>query len=129
LKLTVLSQFTTGKAVTSTLQTSRSAPALATPAAEKPEEQQADGANDIAIESTSTSGSSSPSTPLIDGSNDRINTAQPYSPFASRSASPTPFTGQDYSHRAASPVSFGYPYHTTKRDGYFDSPQRTAIRG
>lgn len=126
-----MSQFTSsgaGKA-TASPQTSRNSSTTSVPAAEKPKEPQADGANDIAIASASTSGSSSPSTPPTDGSNDRVSTTPGYSPFISRSGSPTPFTSQDYVHRAASPASFGYPYHNNKRDGYFDSPQPTAIQG
>jgi hypothetical protein len=51
------------------------------------------------------------------------------SAFVSRSASPSPLMAPDYAHRAASPASFGYPYTNSMRDGYFDAPQPTAIRG
>lgn len=52
------------------------------------------------------------------------------SSFASRSASPGAVTGGGLGGRAASPISFGYPYHHSARDGYLsDSPAPTAIQG
>ena len=119
-ELTVLSQFTssgTGKG-TSSPQTSRRA--------EKPAA--ADGTDDESSVSTASSGSCSPYTPEDEHSS-RKGAASTVSALVSRSASPSPLIAPDYTHRAASPASFGYPYANSMRDGYFDSPQPTAIRG
>ncbi|KAK3676274.1 hypothetical protein LTR78_004025 [Recurvomyces mirabilis] len=89
--------------------------------------------NDSVTETTSlptssrSSGSSTPSHQL-DGSTDQISAT--LSAFASRSASPTPITGHVLGNRAASPMSFGYPYLSNTRDGYLsDSRTLTAIQG
>lgn len=89
-----------------------------------------DGTNEAGGEyepsSTTDSGTSSPT---------YVNDGKPASParsstFASRSASPGPMTGGGLGGRAASPISFGYPYHHSARDGYLsDSPAPTAIQG
>jgi len=84
-----------------------------------------DGADDS--NTSSTLSSISPS-PQLDGPNDR---AQPaFGPFLSRSGSPAPMTGGGLGARAASPISFGYPYYSNSRDGYLsDSQAPTAIQG
>ncbi|KAM0716745.1 hypothetical protein Q7P37_008190 [Cladosporium fusiforme] len=106
----------TGKG-TSSPQTNRSANK---PAA-------ADGTDDDASITTASSGSSSPQTPVDDFSERKG--GSPLGPFVHQSSSQSPFSGQVYTHRTASPASFGYPYPNSMRDGYFDSPQPTAIRG
>ncbi|KAK0941024.1 hypothetical protein LTR29_007442 [Friedmanniomyces endolithicus] len=80
-------------------------------------------------ESNITPGRRSPPSQQLDGSDER--TPSPAaSPFISRSGSPAPGIGQLLSHRAASPTSFGYPYHNTTRDGYLaEAPALTAIHG
>ncbi|KAK5686868.1 hypothetical protein LTR17_026777 [Elasticomyces elasticus] len=73
-------------------------------------------------------GNGSPPSQNFDGSNEgTISTNSSYNP---QTASGTPPTGQSHSERAPSPISFGYPYHSSTRDGYFtESPALTAIRG
>ncbi|KAF2164702.1 carbohydrate-binding module family 21 protein [Zasmidium cellare ATCC 36951] len=112
-----------GKGVTSPLNAPRSAPAT-----EKPPT--TDGADDIPSTSTSasSSGSNSPED-KFDGANERMSHSPALEPFKSRSQSPVPMTGQGLGARSASPVSFGYPYHS-HRDGYLsDTPTPTAIHG
>lgn len=90
-------------------------------------EQSTDGAADDDSASAYSSGVTTPSPPR-DGSNDRCSPA--LSPFISRSSSPVPVTGHSAGARAASPLSFGYPYHSNSRNGYLsDSMTPTAIRG
>ena len=60
---------------------------------------------------------------VADGMTSSKNTT---TPRVSRSASPA--TGSSMGSRAASPVSFGYPYQTMER-GLFDNHTPTAIRG
>jgi hypothetical protein len=120
LELTVLSQFTssgTGKGSSSPKTNN---------IAEKPAA--ADGTDDEASASSSSSGTSSPYTPE-DEHTSRKGASSTVSSFVSRSASPSPLVAPDYTHRAASPANFGYPYTNSMRDGYFDSLQPTAIRG
>ncbi|KAK6389860.1 hypothetical protein LTR65_006130 [Meristemomyces frigidus] len=87
-----------------------------------------DGAHESAA-SSSSSGSSSPSPPPpLDGSSDRVSSA--FGPFISRTVSPAHAIGGGLGARSASPISFGYPYHSNTRDGYLsDSHTPTAIRG
>ncbi|SMQ48573.1 unnamed protein product [Zymoseptoria tritici ST99CH_1A5] len=89
-----------------------------------------DGTDETASTSSSSS-SSGTSSPIheLQASNDRVAYSPNRSPFISRSSSPGPATVRDLSLRSASPVSFGYPYHS-HRDGYLsDTPTPTAIRG
>lgn len=90
-----------------------------------------DGALETESGSTSTwsSGASSP-VAQVDGVDEQPSqSAVIGNHFASRAASPAPATGQGYGARSASPVSFGYPYHS-HRDGYLsDTPTPTAIHG
>ncbi|KAK1057250.1 hypothetical protein LTR74_014301 [Friedmanniomyces endolithicus] len=74
-------------------------------------------------------GRRSPPSQQLDGSDER--TPSPAaSPFLSRSGSPARGIGQLLSHRAPSPTTFGYPYHSTTRDGYLaETPALTAIHG
>lgn len=65
---------------------------------------------------------------MVDGNNERVSPA--LSPFISRSGSPTPITGGGMGGRAASPISFGFPYYSSVRDGYLsESHTPTAIQG
>ncbi|RMY45812.1 hypothetical protein D0865_09679 [Hortaea werneckii] len=84
---------------------------------------------DGTLESASTSRSSTnSSSPQLDGNNERAVPA--FSPFVSRSGSPAPVTGGGLGARSTTPISFGYPYHSSGRDGYLsDSSTPTAIRG
>ena len=54
---------------------------------------------------------------------------RPISPQYSRSSSPIPKAGSALSDHAASPVSFGYPYHQCMSKGLFDTHTATAIQG
>jgi len=120
LELTVRSQFTssgTGKGSSSPKTTQNT---------EKPAA--ADGTDDEASVSTASSGTNSPYTPEDEHSG-RKGASSSMGSFVSRSASPSPLKAPDYTHRAASPASFGYPYPNSMRDGYFDSLKPTAIRG
>ncbi|KAI6867782.1 hypothetical protein KC318_g19398, partial [Hortaea werneckii] len=84
---------------------------------------------DGTLESASTSRSSTnSSSPQLDGNNER--TVPAFSPFVSRSGSPAPVTGGGLGARSTTPISFGYPYYSSGRDGYLsDSSTPTAIRG
>ncbi|KAF2721666.1 carbohydrate-binding module family 21 protein [Polychaeton citri CBS 116435] len=77
--------------------------------------------------SHASSGTNTPS-PRYENNTQRFSPA--VSPFLSRSSSPAPVTGQDLGARAASPLSFGYPYHGNRLNGLFsDSITPTAIHG
>lgn len=93
----------------------------------------ADGADDNDTNSTSSFEESDAPSPTVDGNNEQQEhrPSPALSPFISRSASPAPFTGGGMGGRAASPISFGYPYHnSTVRDGYLsESHTPTAIQG
>ncbi|KAF2836861.1 carbohydrate-binding module family 21 protein [Patellaria atrata CBS 101060] len=86
--------------------------------------------------SNQNSGTNSPPSPMprenlpVDGANDTINLSTTPSPFLSRSTSPGPVTGSAIGDRAASPVSFGYPFHQNMHGGIFSEPHTpTAILG
>ncbi|KAF7187141.1 Protein phosphatase 1 regulatory subunit 3A [Pseudocercospora fuligena] len=90
---------------------------------------QTDGSNELdsATASTVSSGTSSPV--HRDSVIEAVSSSPALGPFKARSQSPAPMTGQGFGARAASPVSFGYPYHS-HRDGYLsDTPTPTAIHG
>ena len=93
----------------------------------------ADGADDNDTSSTSSFDSEADAlSPMVDGNNEKpdVSPSPALSPFISRSASPTPITGGGMGGRAASPISFGYPYYSNVRDGYLsDSHTPTAIQG
>ncbi|KAI7601886.1 hypothetical protein KC346_g12602, partial [Hortaea werneckii] len=97
--------------------------------ADTPESAAAPIKTDGTLESASTSRSSTnSSSPQLDGNNERAVPAS--NPFVSRSGSPAPVTGGGLGARSTTPISFGYPYHSSGRDGYLsDSPTPTAIRG
>ncbi|UJO18089.1 Phosphatase 1 regulatory subunit 3A [Fulvia fulva] len=79
--------------------------------------------------SSESSAANSPVLPTI-VAKDRAACSPALIPFMSRSQSPVPTTGQGLGSRSASPVSFGYPYHSSHRDGYLsDTPTQTAILG
>ena len=80
---------------------------------------QTDGASDGSPKPGIASGQGSASDEVTSSSNIT-------SPRVSRSASPA--TGSSMGSRAASPVSFGYPYGTMQ-NWLFDSQAPTAIRG
>ncbi|KAK5174558.1 uncharacterized protein LTR77_001639 [Saxophila tyrrhenica] len=92
-----------------------------------------DGADDTDAASPGSSSTSSESdSPPVDGSNEPAGhgPTTAFSPFTSRSGSPAPVTGGGMGGRAASPISFGYPYYHDARDGYLsDSHIPTAIHG
>lgn len=126
-ELTVLSQFTssgTGKG-TSSPQTKRNYVNVNKPAA-------ADGTDDDASITSASSGSNSPQTPTPADDYSQHKGSSTLGSFLhhhATSSSASPFADPEYAHRAASPSSFGYPYPNSMRDGYFDSPRPTAIRG
>ncbi|KAK5137874.1 hypothetical protein LTR08_006643 [Meristemomyces frigidus] len=90
-----------------------------------------DGADENTA-SPSSSGTNSPSpaeAQAFDGNNDS-STSTALGPFVSRSASPAVATGGGLGARSASPISFGYPFHSNARDGYLsDAAAPTAILG
>lgn len=75
------------------------------------------------------SGSSSPADNTFSPTSGQELPSRPISPQISRSSSPIPKTGSSFGTRTASPISFGYPYHGSMNQGFFDAHSATAIQG
>jgi hypothetical protein len=91
-----------------------------------------DGTKDDDASVSDTSGQSDSSSPVdnvYDCTIAKELPPQPISPHLSRSPSPIPKTGSGLGSRTASPVSFGYPYHQSMNQGFFETHTATAIQG